>query len=261
MRPATPLQEEVKELLDRYYLEFHRSGFIENDPLLIPHRFSKKEDIEIAGFFAAILAWGNRKTIIRNTDRLLGWMDHDPSGFIRGFSEADLKPFAAFVHRTFNGDDCLFFLHALQSIYNNQSGLEQVFQGHTPGDEIREAIRNLRNVFFQIPHLPRSEKHLANPEKNASAKRINMYLRWMVRKDPAGVDFGIWDNLRPSMLMCPLDIHTGNTARKLGILHRKQNDWKAVEELTAYLRKLDPSDPVKYDIALFSMGLHGLPRS
>lgn len=259
MMQAKRYHEEIKDLLDRYYLEFHRTGFIENDPLLIPHRYSKKEDIEIAGFFAAILAWGNRKTIIQNTNRLLGWMDHDPSGFIRGFVESDLKPFAGFVHRTFNGDDCLFFLHALQSIYLRHGGLEQVFQGRTQGNEIKEAIRNFRNVFFQVPHLPRSEKHLANPDKNATAKRINMYLRWMVRKDPAGIDFGIWKNIKPSMLMCPLDVHTGKTSRKLGILNRKQDDWKAVEELTAFLRNLDPSDPVKYDIALFSMGLHGLP--
>ena len=245
---------ELKELLDRAFHEFNGTGFIPDDPVSVPHRFSRKEDIEVAGFFAAILAWGNRKTIIRNTTRLLALMDNDPHAFILDFEEKDLKPFTRFVHRTFNGDDCIFFLHSLQKIYREEGSLEKVFTGTTPGQEAKEAIIHFRDVFFGPEHMQRTRKHIADPAKNASAKRINMFLRWMVRKDDRGVDFGIWNGLRPSMLMCPLDIHTGNVSRKLGLLRRKQDDWKAVEELTAGLRRLDPADPVKYDIALFGLG-------
>ncbi len=249
-----PVPEGVRLLLDQAYLEFNRPGFIGNDPVLVPHRFSGKEDIEIAGFFAAVLAWGNRKTIIRNTLLLISWMDNAPYEFIMNFKERDLLPFTRFVHRTFNGDDCIFFLNSLQNIYRYHKGLEHVFCAPTKGMEARDAILHFRKVFFEPPHLLRSEKHIANPAKNASAKRINMFLRWMVRKDEKGVDFGIWTKLKPAMLMCPLDVHTGNTSRKLGLLHRKQNDWKAVEELTGALRSLDPVDPVKYDLALFGLG-------
>jgi uncharacterized protein (TIGR02757 family) len=249
-----PVADEVRDLLDRAYLEFNRPGFIEDDPISIPHRFSRKEDIEIAGFFASLLAWGNRKTIIRNSLRLIDWMDNAPYEFIMNFKEKDLIPFTRFVHRTFNGDDCIFFLNSLQNIYSFHEGLEHVFCWHTKGMEVREAIISFRKVFFERPHLSRSEKHIANPAKNASAKRINMFLRWMVRKDEKGVDFGIWRKLKPAMLMCPLDLHTGNTSRNLGLLQRKQNDWRAVEELTMALRLLDPEDPVKYDLALFGLG-------
>ena len=248
------MPREVRALLDKAYLEFNRPGFIENDPVLVPHRFSRKEDIEIAGFFAAMLAWGNRKTIIRNTLLLINWMDNAPHEFILNFREKDLVPFARFVHRTFNGDDCIFFLNSLQNIYRHQKGLEHVFCVSPKGMDVRDGIMNFRTVFFEQPHLPRSEKHIANPAKNASAKRINMFLRWMVRTDDKGVDFGIWTKLKPSMLMCPLDVHTGNTSRKLGLLQRKQNDWKAVVELTDTLRSLDAADPVKYDLALFGLG-------
>lgn len=254
-RALAPVPEDIRSLLDQAYLEFNAPGFIEDDPVSIPHRFTRKEDIEIAGFFAAILAWGNRKTIIRNTDSLMRSMDSAPFDFILNFKEKDLKPFAGFVHRTFNGDDCIFFLHALQHIYRHHNGLEAVFKGRKPGAEVKEAIANFRKAFFDQPHLGRSEKHIANPEKNSSAKRINMFLRWMVRKDKRGVDFGIWKGLEPAMLMCPLDVHTGNVSRRLGLLNRKQDDWKAVEELTASLRLLDPADPVKYDIALFGLGM------
>jgi uncharacterized protein (TIGR02757 family) len=249
-------QAALRDLLEEAYDHYNRPGFIEDDPVSIPHRYSRKEDIEIAGFFAAILAWGNRKTIIRSTRRLLAWMDDAPYGFITGFREQDLRPFAGFVHRTFNGDDCIFFLNALQRIYREHGGLEQAFAGSTPGGEAREAIVRFRDLFLRSPHLPRSEKHLADPGKNASAKRINMYLRWMVRRDDRGVDFGLWDALQPSMLMCPLDVHTGQVSRKLGLLRRRQSDWKAVEELTASLRRLDPNDPVRYDLALFGLGVN-----
>ena len=250
----SPVPPEVQALLDQAYLQFNRPDFIENDPVLVPHRFSRKEDIEIAGFFAAMLAWGNRKTIIRNTLLLIKWMDNAPHELIQNFKGKDLVPFTRFVHRTFNGDDCIFFLHSLQNIYRHNKGLEHVFCGPTKAIDVRDGIMNFRKVFFEEPHLPRTEKHIANPAKNASAKRINMFLRWMVRKDDKGVDFGIWTKLRPSMLMCPLDVHTGNTSRKLGLLQRKHNDWKAVDELTKVLRSLDPVDPVKYDLALFGLG-------
>lgn len=249
-------REEVRLLLDKSFQEFNHPGFIADDPISIPHRYSTKENIEISGFLVATIAWGNRKTIINNALKLVQWMDDDPYGFITGFREKDLKPFENFVHRTFNGDDCLFFLNALQYIYKNYGGLENVFIGHTPGNEVMDAIVNFRKVFFEIPHLHRSQKHVANPQKNAIAKRINMFLRWMVRKDDKGVDFGIWRTLKPSMLMCPLDVHTGNVSRQLKLLSRKQNDWKAVEELTQNLRFLDPGDPVKYDIALFGLGVN-----
>lgn len=247
---------QVKELLDKSVLEFNRPDFIPDDPISIPHRFTSKEDIEIAGFLVAILAWGNRKTIIRNTNSLLTWMDNAPAQFIRNFKEGDLKPFTQFVHRTFNGDDCLFFLNSLQNIYTRHEGLEQAFSSDADESEAKYAIMNFRQIFLQTPHLQRSEKHLANPQKNSSAKRINMFLRWMVRKDSRGVDFGLWNSLSPAALMCPLDVHTANVSRQLGLLSRKQNDWKAVEELTGSLREFDPDDPVKYDLALFGLGVN-----
>lgn len=247
---------EIRRLLDNSYLEFNRPGFIPDDPISIPHRFSKKEDIEIAGFFAAILAWGKRKTIIRNAEKLMNWMDHEPGRFIMEFQEKDLKPFASFVHRTFNGDDCLYFLYALQDLYKYHGGLEHAFSNGEKGTNAKQAIMNFRRLFLLTPHLSRSEKHLANPEKNSSAKRINMFLRWMVRNDDRGVDFGIWNSLSPASLMCPLDVHTATISRKIGLLTRKQNDWKAVEELTGNLKKFDPDDPVKYDLALFGLGVN-----
>lgn len=248
--------EPVKALLDQAFLEYNTTRFIADDPVSVPHLFTKKEDIEIAGFLAAVLAWGNRKTIIRNTGRLLEWMDNDPHAFILGFREKDLKPFAGFVHRTFNGDDCICFMNGLQNTYRNHGGLEKAFALESRGSGARDAIENFRMVFFDIPHLQRTEKHIASPLRNSSAKRINMFLRWMVRKDDKGVDFGIWDSIKPAQLMCPLDVHTGNVSRKLGLLGRKQNDWKSVEELTASLRRMDPLDPVKYDIALFGLGVN-----
>lgn len=248
--------QEIKDLLDQSYMEYNQPGFIPDDPISIPHQFTGKEDIEIAGFFAAILAWGNRATIIRNANKILKWMDHDPSGFIRGFQEKDLKPFVGFVHRTFNGEDCLFFLHALKNIYLNHGGLEKSFSPDSDKDEIKTGITNFRNLFFELPHLRRTEKHIANPKKGSSAKRINMFLRWMVRKNNRGVDFGIWTSIASSRLMCPLDVHTGTVSRKLGLLDRKQDDWKAVEELTNNLRKFDQEDPVKYDLALFGLGVN-----
>jgi uncharacterized protein (TIGR02757 family) len=248
--------QELKEFLDEKVLLYNGPSFIELDPVSIPHLFTEKEDIEIAGFFAATIAWGQRPTIIRNAKKLMQWMDNAPHDFVLNFEEEDLKPFKSFVHRTFNGNDCIYFLKALQNIYRHHSGLSHLFTISSPGgdDGIKKAIVFCRNKFFELPHMKRTEKHFSNPADGSACKRINMYLRWMVRKDKAGVDFGIWKQ-SPSLLVCPLDVHSGRIARKLGLLKRKQNDWKAALELTQNLRKFDPSDPVKYDLALFGLGV------
>src|ERR1051326_4114900 len=243
--------EQLKEFLGEKCELYNRPAFIESDPVSIPHLFTKKEDIEISGFLAATIAWGQRPTIIKNATRLVQWMDMSPHDFILNATEKDLAPFKKFVHRTFNGSDCIFFMRALKNIYTKRGGMENAFRGR----DAKEAIAGFRKIFFSIKHPSRTLKHVSDPAAGSSAKRLNMFLRWMVRNDKRGVDFGTWNNLSPAQLMCPLDVHSGNVARKLGLLTRKQNDWKAVEELTANLRELDPSDPVKYDIALFGLGV------
>lgn len=247
----------LKDFLDEKSDFYNHPGFIPDDPVSIPHQFSCKEDIEIAGFLTATIAWGNRKSIINNANKLMELMDFAPHEFIVGMESTDLKRFSSFVHRTFNGIDCGFFLESLSNIYKNYGGMETVFsEPVNSGNTLKEAIVNFRKVFFDLPHLRRTEKHVANPLSNSSAKRLNMFLRWMVRADNRGVDFGIWKSLKPADLFCPLDVHSGNVARKLGILSRKANDWKAVEELTIFLRELNPGDPVKYDFALFGVGVN-----
>lgn len=243
---------ELKEFLDQKVKLYNQPGFIENDPISIPHKFTRKEDIEIAGFLSATISWGNRKSIITNGNKLIDRMDSSPYDFIMSFADADIKPFEKFVHRTFNGIDCISFLWSLKHIYQGYGGLENVFMG----ENVKSRIINFRNLFFEQPHLTRTQKHVANPDRNSAAKRINMFLRWMVRQDNSGVDFGIWKSIPPSELMCPLDVHSGNVARKLGLLSRKQDDWKAVEELTQNLRTFDSNDPVKYDYALFGLGIN-----
>jgi uncharacterized protein (TIGR02757 family) len=248
----------LKEFLDEKYHQYNKKNFIENDPVSIPHLFTKKEDIEIAGFLAATIAWGNRKSIINNSLKLMKMMDNDPFQFIIHHHIKDLKPFEKFVHRTFNGTDCLFFISSLKNIYKKHEGLEHAFSNAPPGTgfELKHNIVNFRNKFLETKHLYRSEKHISNPLQKSSAKRICMYLRWMVRKDKTGVDFGIWKGISPAHLCLPLDVHTGNVSRTLGLLKRKQNDWQAVEEVTSVLRILDPKDPVKYDFALFGLGVN-----
>jgi uncharacterized protein (TIGR02757 family) len=246
----------IKSLLDRKYLYYNNSAFIENDPILIPHRYTRKEDIEIAGFLSATIAWGQRKSIIRNCSQLMSLMDDAPFDFVISVSNNELKKLNGFIHRTFQGIDCEFFIHSLQNIYINHGGLEQAFtSGFKKNKSIFESLANFRKLFFSIPHPQRTMKHIANVESNASAKRLNMFLRWMVRNDDCGVDFGLWKNIPSSVLMLPLDVHTGNVARELGILKRTLNDWKSVEEVTAILKSFDPEDPVKYDFALFGMGV------
>ena len=246
---------ELHNFLEEKHDQYNRRGFIESDPISIPHQFSKKEDIEIAAFLTATIAWGNRKMIIKNANRLMKLMDRAPFDFIQNFTDDDLKPFETFVHRTFNGTDCIYFLKLLQNIYKNHGGLEGAFSFPLESINIKESIISFHKLFFELEHQDRTRKHLANPEKNSAAKRINMFLRWMVRDDKRGVDFGIWKNIPTKNLLCPLDVHSGNVARKLGLLTRKANDWKAVEELTGNLRKFDVADPVKYDFALFGLGV------
>lgn len=251
--------EQIKEILEKYTTQYNRIEFIENDPVCIPHSFTAKKDIEIAGFLSATLAWGNRKAIIKSARQLMSWMDNSPYDFIEHASAHEFDIFNSFKYRTFNGTDCVFFLKSLQNIYKNQGGLETVFNnGYSKNKSIKEAIYFFRSIFFDIEHEARTQKHVANPMKNSAAKRINMYLRWMVRNDQKGVDFGIWNNISTKDLMIPLDVHTGTIARELDLLTRNQNDWKALEELMQKLRTFDANDPVKYDYALFGLGVNGI---
>ena len=249
-----PDLSDIKAFLDQKYLYYCHTEFISGDPISIPHLFSRKEDIEIAGFLTATISWGQRKTILKNANQLMKIMDYSPYEFVIQADENDLRALGLFKHRTFNGTDCIFFLKSLKNIYQKHGGLEQAFIKKGNG-EIKNSILNFRDIFFSIPHPARTVKHVADPSTGASAKRINMFLRWMVRKDKYGVDFGIWDSFRPSQLYCPLDIHTGNVARKLGLINHRQNDWRALEELMHHLRAFDPEDPVKYDFALFGLGI------
>lgn len=246
---------ELKDFLDAKVEEYNNPKFIESDPIQIPHQFSKKEDIEIAGFLSATIAWGNRKSIINNANKMMNLLEQSPYDFVMNHQEADLQKLEHFVHRTFNGHDFATFIQGLQHIYKNHNGLEAVFSKHANTTGLQSAIHHFKRAFFEIQHLPRTQKHISDPLKNSAAKRINMYLRWMVRNDNTGVDFGLWKSISPSALSCPLDVHSGNVARKLDLLNRKQNDGKALKELDEALRRLDPSDPVKYDFALFGLGV------
>lgn len=248
--------KEVKELLDEKYFQFNNTAFIETDPISIPHQFSKKEDIEIAALLVATIAWGQRTSIINNGNKLMRLMNDEPHEFILNFSKKDAARFEGFVHRTFNSTDCVFFLNSLKNIYTKHSGLESAFSGNFSGKEtdVKNAITNFRTLFLNTTHQTRSEKHISNPAAKSSAKRLCMFLRWMVRKDKHGVDFGLWKTIKPSQLCLPLDLHTGNVSRKLGLLQRTQNDWQAVEEITSVLRNFDSNDPIKYDFSLFGLG-------
>ena len=249
--------QQLYELLEEKSAFYNNPDFIEKDPISIPHLFIKKEDIEIAGFLAATLAWGQRVTIINKSSELMSRMEHSPYDFILNASEKETQSLSSFVHRTFQGDDCVYFIHAIQQIYLLHGGLEATFlAGYQAKQSIKESIAGFREVFFSFDHLHRTRKHVPDPQTGSAAKRINMFLRWMIRNDGKGVDFGIWKNFKTSNLLCPLDLHSGNVARRLGLLARKQNDWQSVEELTAILRTFDPLDPVKYDFALFGTGVN-----
>lgn len=247
------MRQQIFDLLEEKHEKFNQPNFIASDPISIPHLFSQKEDIEIAGFLAATIAWGQRKTIITNANKMIALMDMQPYDFILNHSNKELKRFELFKHRTFNGVDMVYFIKALQHIYKNYGGLEAVFSRYPLAMKL--AIHHFKQVFFEIQHPQRTTKHIADPLKNSAAKRINMFLRWMVRNDKKGVDFGLWTTIKPAQLMCPLDVHSGNVARKLGLLHRTQNDWQAVEELTSALQSFDENDPVKYDFSLFGLGV------
>lgn len=244
----------LKELLDFKSDVFNDRSFIADDPISIPHLFSSKQDIESIGLIMATISWGNRKSIIKNGHRLVELMGNEPHAFIMNASDAELVDLN-FVHRTFNAQDLAFFIRAIRAIYERyDEGLEAAF---LQGDSTADRISNFRNLFLETIHEQRSEKHVSNPHAGSASKRLNMYLRWMVRNDNRGVDFGIWKQLKTSDLYIPLDVHTGNVARKLGLLSRKANDWKALEELMEILRTFDPIDPCKYDYALFGLGVTG----
>lgn len=251
-----PVILELKEFLDEKVSLYNQPAFIENDPICIPHLFTKKEDIEITAFLIATIAWGQRKSIIQNGHKLVKLMDMAPFDFIINANKNDFKLFEKFVHRTFNGTDCQYFLYALQHIYKNGEGLETLFKVNKNDINVMPAIAKAYKEFFRYRHLKRTEKHFSNPDTGSAAKRINMFLRWMVRKDKCGVDFGIWNTIQAKQLICPLDVHSGRVARNLGLLQRKQNDRKAAEELTEALLILDAEDPIKYDFALFGLGVY-----
>jgi len=248
-------KKELKDFLDHKVSTYENPEFIATDPIQIPHLFTQKEDIEISGFLTATIAWGNRKSILKNAHRLMEIMDHSPYEFIKNHQENDLEPLSSFVHRTFNADDLFYFIKALQNIYQNHQGLEGIFTKFSSPTSTQMGIHELKKIFFELEHQKRTEKHVSDPLKKSAAKRINMFLRWMVRSSKNEVDFGLWEGISPAALSCPLDVHSGNVARKLGLLKRKQNDAKALAELDRELRKLDPKDPVKYDFALFGLGV------
>jgi len=242
----------LKDLLDESVDRFNRHSFIATDPISVPHLFTKKQDIEISAFLAATIAWGQRKTLIRNANQLVTWMDMQPYEFILSCNEKELKRFEKFVHRTFNGQDCMFFMQRLKFCYQTYESLESIFK--TEAGNVKDGIIHFRAKFLGEYFMQNTKRHLSDPAAGSAAKRINMFLRWMVRKDNRGVDFGIWTVFKPAQLICPLDVHSGSVARALGLLQRKQNDWKAAEELTNRLRLFDAVDPIKYDYALFGLG-------
>ena len=248
-------QLELKSFLDEKVELYNRPNFIESDPIQIPHRYTLKEDKEIAGFLAATIAWGNRKMIIQNSIKMMDLLGNSPYDFILNHNENDLENLNKFVHRTFNGQDFTYFIKSLKNIYLNHGGLENIFTKHQESDSLQCAITEFKKIFFELDHSIRTEKHVSDPSKNSSSKRINMWLRWNCRQDSKGVDLGIWKKISPAKLSCPLDVHSGNVARKLGLLTRTQNDGKALAELDYNLRLLDPKDPVKYDFALFGLGV------
>ena len=249
------LDSELKDFLDSKVEAYNNPKFIESDPIQIPHQFSLKEDIEISGFLTATIAWGNRKMIINNAQKLINFMGNSPYDFVLNHNIVQLEKLENFVHRTFNGQDCITFVKALKNIYENHEGLEKLFAKHQTENSIQQSITEFKKVFFEVSHQSRTLKHVSDPMNGSAAKRINMFLRWMVRNDNKGVDFGIWNSIPPSILSCPLDVHSGNVARKLNLLTRKQNDAKALIELDTSLRRFDKKDPVKYDFALFGLGV------
>lgn len=247
----------LKKLLDEKVALYNQPGFIEKDPVIIPHSFTHKQDIEIAGLFAAVLAWGNRTSIINNCRKLMGWMDNKPHDFILNHGDTDLKHFLGFAHRTFNATDLLYFLHFLQWHYSQHDSLEDAFvpEKKYKHENVEQALVHFHNHFFSIEHPERTRKHISTPARKSACKRINMYLRWMVRKDKAGVDFGIWKKITPAQLICPLDVHVARVAQRLELLPNNNSNWQNALVLTNHLRELRPEDPAVYDYALFGLGM------
>jgi uncharacterized protein (TIGR02757 family) len=248
--------DDLRDFLNEKVSLYNRPDFIGSDPVQIPHMYTIKEDIEIAGFLTATISWGQRASIIKSAKRMMSILGYSPYDFILNHRQKHLEKINGFVHRTFNSADLIVFIQALGYIYRERGGLEGIFNRYKTENSIQPAISHLKTEFFSMPHPSRTRKHLSDPFQGSAAKRINMFLRWMVRNDNAGVDFGLWKGISPSILSCPLDIHSGNVTRKLGLLKRKQNDSRAVAELDINLRKLDSKDPVKYDFALFGLGIN-----
>jgi uncharacterized protein (TIGR02757 family) len=271
MNGATMNKKELvalKLFLDEQMVKHNQLGFIEKDPISIPHRFIVKQDIEIAGLFAALFAWGNRTTIINKCNELIDLMDNDPYHFIINHQEKELNCFLQFKHRTFNATDLLHLIRVLKYHYTEgfklfgetEPSLESAFTHNMKKQDanVENALKGFHDYFFSLEDSPaRTKKHISTPNNNSSCKRLNMYLRWMVRKDECGVDFGIWKNIKPSQLVCPLDVHVQRIAKSLNMINEEKSDWKTATSLTNVLKKLDPTDPVKYDIALFSLGACG----
>lgn len=252
------IQEELKIFLDEKAKRYNSKEFITSDPISIPHQFSKQQDVEIAAFFAATLAWGNRTSIINSCNRLLQLMDHSPYDFILNHEEKDLKRFLHFKHRTFNTTDLLYFIHFFKNYFGKELSLENAFAKFiSPKDEtVEKGLIGFHNLFFSLEDFSRrTKKHVSTPEKNSACKRINMFLRWMVRNNKTAVDFGIWKKIKPAQLICPCDVHVLRVARKLKLIVGKQNNWKIALELTSRLKEFDAADPVKYDFALFGLGV------
>ena len=247
------IKDDLKKFLDEKYQEYNNVKFIEDDPIQIPHLFTNHKDIEIAGFLTSIISWGNRKSIINNAKKMMNLLDNSPYDFIKNCKDSEIKKLE-FVHRTFNSIDFRFFLHSLKNIYTQNESMEDIFLDDD-SNFMFDGIINFRKKIFSVNHEKRSQKHISNPLKNSCCKRINMFLRWMVRNDQ-NVDFGIWKKIKRSKLSCPLDVHTGRVARKLGLINRKQNDFKSLCELDKNLRLLDKDDPVKYDFSLFGLGMY-----
>jgi len=248
------IKGELRDFLNSKVIQYNQPSFIKDDPISVPHLFSRKQDVEIAGFFAAVFAWGNRTIIINKSKELMRLMDMAPYDFIVHHTDNDLKKLLAFKHRTFNTTDLLYFIELLRHHYQNHLSLEDAFTRY--GNTVEEMLISFHHYFFSLEEVPlRTKKHIATPEKKGNCKRLNMFLRWMVRKDNVGVDFGIWKNIKPAQLICPVDLHVARVAKRFNLLRRKQIDWQAAMELTEYLRELDPEDPVKYDFALFGLGV------
>lgn len=248
--------DELKSFLDQKVILYNTENYIDSDPIQIPHRFTQNEDIEIAAFLTATITWGQRKSVIKNALFLMDLLENSPYDFVMNATKSDIQNLRQFVHRTFNGLDCEYFIYSLRNIYKNYGGLENVFvTGFAIEKSVFSSLNYFRNIFLEIEHENHVAKHVSDVSANSAAKRLNMLLRWLVRSDNCGVDFGIWKRIPMSALMMPLDVHVGDVGRALGLLNRKQNDWKALEELMRVLRTFDADDPVKYDYALFGIGV------